>query len=126
MKNIVKERGNEFQHGKLYGKYIISHSDGSPVDPEAQYLVLRLDKDSNYGRICRETALRYAYLLRTKGENENEQELGRDLEVIITNMFTEILMDSKRNNPEEYILPEDGRCKQHDILDCKKCKEING
>ncbi len=29
----------------LYGKYIVSKSDGSPTDPNAQYFVLRLDTD---------------------------------------------------------------------------------
>ena len=29
----------------LYGKYIITKADGSPVDPNADYFVLRLDTD---------------------------------------------------------------------------------
>jgi hypothetical protein len=29
----------------LYNKYIIFKSDDSPIDPEAQYFVLRIDKD---------------------------------------------------------------------------------
>ena len=29
----------------LYNKYQISHTDGSPIDPEAVYFVLRLDND---------------------------------------------------------------------------------
>ncbi len=29
----------------LYRKYIISKSDGSPVNPDAQYFVLRIDTD---------------------------------------------------------------------------------
>lgn len=29
----------------LYNKYIIQKSDGSPVDPNAQYFVLRIDTD---------------------------------------------------------------------------------
>lgn len=30
---------------KLYHKYHITHSDGTPVDPKAEYFVLRIDKD---------------------------------------------------------------------------------
>ena len=30
---------------ELYGKYIVSKADGSPVDPDAFYFVLRLDTD---------------------------------------------------------------------------------
>jgi hypothetical protein len=29
----------------LYGKYVITKADGSPVDPSADYFVLRLDTD---------------------------------------------------------------------------------
>jgi hypothetical protein len=28
-----------------YGKYIIEKSDGSPIDPDAEYFVIRIDKD---------------------------------------------------------------------------------
>jgi len=37
----------------LYNKYTITKTDGSPVDPEAQYFVLRIDTD---------VAARYAVL----------------------------------------------------------------
>lgn len=30
---------------KLYEKYVITKADGSPIDREAQYFVLRLDSD---------------------------------------------------------------------------------
>ena len=30
----------------LYGKFIISKADGSPIDPKAKYIVLRYDADS--------------------------------------------------------------------------------
>jgi hypothetical protein len=40
----------------LYGKYIIQKADGSPIDPHADYFVLRLDTDP-YARIA---ALEYA------------------------------------------------------------------
>ncbi len=29
----------------LYNKYIVTKADGSPIDPEAQYFVLRIDND---------------------------------------------------------------------------------
>lgn len=41
--------------GGLYLKYRIEHSDGSPVDPDAAYFVLRYDEDSEWSRIGRET-----------------------------------------------------------------------
>ena len=31
----------------IYGKYKISKADGTPVDPEAKYFVLRYDKDKH-------------------------------------------------------------------------------
>lgn len=40
----------------LYGKYKIEKADGSSVDPEADYLVLRLDSDKH----ARIAALAYA------------------------------------------------------------------
>ena len=40
----------------LYGKYIVTKSDGSPVDPKADYFVLRLDTD----KTARHAARTYA------------------------------------------------------------------
>lgn len=44
----------------IYGKYVISKADGSEIDPEACYFVLRLDTDGaarkamgQYARSCR-------------------------------------------------------------------------
>ena len=48
----------------LYKKYIISKTDGSPVDPDAEYFVLRIDKD----RHARTAILVYAENI--KSENE--------------------------------------------------------
>ena len=36
----------------FYSKYIVLKADGSPVDPEAQYVVLRID-DGTYVDACR-------------------------------------------------------------------------
>ena len=40
----------------LYNKYVVTKSDGSPVDPEAQYFVLRIDTDV----AARHAVLQYA------------------------------------------------------------------
>jgi hypothetical protein len=32
---------------QLFDKYVIAHGDGTPVDPQAHYLVLRLDRPEN-------------------------------------------------------------------------------
>ena len=42
----------------LYGKYHIAKADGSPVDPEADYFVLRLDTDP----VARRAAREYSYM----------------------------------------------------------------
>lgn len=42
----------------LYGKYRISKADGSPVDPKADYFVLRLDTDP----VARRAAREYSYM----------------------------------------------------------------
>lgn len=48
----------------VFGKYIIAKADGSPIDPEACYFVLRLDTDEaarfaalEYARRCDNRAL---------------------------------------------------------------------
>ncbi len=53
----------------LYGKYIIGKSDGTPIDPQANYFVLRLDTDAK----ARLAAMYYAELTQNI-------ELLRDLE----------------------------------------------
>lgn len=51
----TKEKG-------LYNKYVIRKSDGSIVNPNADYFVLRLDKDGekNHVNACRKAILLYA------------------------------------------------------------------
>jgi len=51
---MITNNGVLSQQG-LYLKYIVSHSDGSPVEPDALYFVLRYDEDSEWCRIGRET-----------------------------------------------------------------------
>lgn len=36
---------SNYRHGGYEKKYIISKANGNPTDPEADYFVLRLDKD---------------------------------------------------------------------------------
>jgi len=43
----------------LYQKYKVEHADGSPIDPRAQYLVLRLDA-GEYLSACRAGAAAFA------------------------------------------------------------------
>lgn len=50
------------QNAGLYGKYIVQKADGSDVDPNADYFVLRLDTDPAAQR----AALRYADIVRVE------------------------------------------------------------
>lgn len=46
----------------LHAKYVISKTNGMPVDPEAEYFVLRLDDqgDKEHVEACRTAILEYA------------------------------------------------------------------
>lgn len=47
----------------LYHRYIVSKSNGNPMDPLAEYFVLRLDKkakDQKHVEACRKAILTYA------------------------------------------------------------------
>lgn len=46
----------------LYNKYIVTKRNGNPVDPKAEYLVLRLDNDET----CRVAALAWADAIQTE------------------------------------------------------------
>ena len=71
MKNPIPldtERHNGRPMG-LYQRYSVTktHAEDGPVDPEAVYLVLRLDakaKDSHHARACQRAALTYASEIR--------------------------------------------------------------
>jgi len=63
------ERLRSARKSGLYGKYIIQKADGSPVDPEADYFILRLDADP----VARIAALEYAI-------QTDDQKLGEMLE----------------------------------------------
>jgi hypothetical protein len=45
---------------KVYQKFVISKVDGTPVDPEAKYFVLRIDKQDEWGKVCRRALRRLA------------------------------------------------------------------
>ena len=53
-----------YKNGGLYKKYIIGKTNGNPIDPEAEYFVLRFDKDPHA-----RTAL-IAYAESVKSDNE--------------------------------------------------------
>lgn len=55
---ILQEQGEEKRAG-IYQKYVVTRTDGEDR-PEAEYFVLRLDKDDDYGRACRRTLLHHA------------------------------------------------------------------
>ncbi len=59
-----------YKTGRLYQKYDVQKMDGTPVDPDAQYFVLRIDKDPHARRALRKYALSVA--------TENT-DFGRDL-----------------------------------------------
>ncbi len=61
---------NGYLHGGWKLKYIIAKTSGRPIDPKADYFVLRLDKDPH----ALNAILRYAYSIR--GDNP---ELALDL-----------------------------------------------
>ena len=47
----------------LYGKYVVTKADGSPTDPDAEYLVLRLDAGEHVAA-CRRAALTFSSWVR--------------------------------------------------------------
>lgn len=56
-------RKNEDKSRGLYGKYMISKTNGEPIDERSEYFVLRLDyngKDKKHIESCRKSILLYA------------------------------------------------------------------
>lgn len=49
----------------LYGKYKIEKADGTPIDPKAQYFILRLDTDP-YARRALRKYIRYMHEVNPK------------------------------------------------------------
>lgn len=60
----------------LINKYLIAKTDGSPVDPGAEYFVLRLDEgcEPNHRNACRSAIAAYARAI-----EPHIPELARDL-----------------------------------------------
>ena len=58
----------------LYGKYIIKKADGTPIDPNAQYFILRVDTDIHARRALRTYA---------KSIQDGNPELARDLRAML-------------------------------------------
>lgn len=67
---------------KLYEKYVITKADGSPVDPSAEYFVLRLDTDE----CARQAAAAYAFCCERKGIQRG---LSRDLHQLVSRLGRE-------------------------------------
>ncbi len=58
---------NEFRNTGLINKYVISKRDGSEMDPNAEYFVLRVDPhepdDPNHYHACMMALIEYAYTI---------------------------------------------------------------
>lgn len=63
-KEVVKDLEPLQQKG-LYGKFIIRKADGSLIDPEAKYIVLRYDANSKDGNCSRAALLKYTSLIKS-------------------------------------------------------------
>lgn len=61
---------SSFKEGGYHQKYIISKTNGNPVDPEAEYFLLRFDKDPHALKAL------YAY---AKSVAEDNPQLAKDL-----------------------------------------------
>lgn len=64
VKNILKDT-EHLQHKGLYGKFLLQKTNGSPIDPEAKYIVLRYDANSKDGNLTRAVLIKYASLIRS-------------------------------------------------------------
>ena len=74
MKNIPNQEENP---KGLHQKYIVSKANGKPVDPRAEYFVMRLDEhgsDPKHIQACRKAVLKYAFEIR-----EHLPQLSNDL-----------------------------------------------
>ncbi len=78
----------------LYRKYRISKADGTPVDPNAEYFVLRLDKDV----AARAAALTYAKEIRNQ-----KPKLAADIDRLINKLETPPASDPAPSPPQTAI-----------------------
>lgn len=60
----------------LYGKYIITRLDGTPIDPENEYFILKVagNGDPEHMKACRAAVLKYAEEIK-----DHLPELSKDL-----------------------------------------------
>lgn len=66
----------------LFGKYLISKRDGSPLDPSALYFVIRYDYSASHGVIGRKSILAYIKAIRDMRQTDLYPlalDLGKDL-----------------------------------------------
>ncbi len=57
----------------LHQKYIVSYSNGKPVDPDAVYFVLRLDGSHLHNWACRKAAEKWAACILAESDNSLTQ-----------------------------------------------------
>lgn len=69
----------------FHGRYKVEHADGSPIDPNAVYFVLRIDKggsDPVHVRACRK-ALK-TYVVHTEGTHLDQLSIELDQFIVET------------------------------------------
>lgn len=91
----------------LYTKYVIQKSDGSPVDPEAQYFILRIDK-GDYVMACRAALAVFARRVRLRNPT-----LADDIETKLLSKYdTPFPVDNRRpaTLKSGWSLPRERRC----------------
>lgn len=77
---------------KLENRYIVTKADGSPVDPDAYYLVLRLDpkgSDKVWTHLCRITASFLCGKLVSQPSRPDLAELGNELGLQVNKLAAE-------------------------------------
>lgn len=97
---------------KLYHKYKVEKTNGEPVDPNAQYFVLRVDTDP----AAQAAMLTYA----AKMEQAGEVEFAEQIRDWIANLPAVKTAGSKNANKGNYIHPpEDTILPQYICMTCK-------
>ena len=73
---------------RLFGKYLIAKADGTPLEPDARYFVVRYDAGADHGSIGR-TVLRMYALHMSKVAPELATELLDDIDAETDKVATE-------------------------------------
>lgn len=82
----------------LYQRYNITKADGSPVDKEAIYFVLRVDQygdDPKWTKACREALANMGRMLSARG---HLPELARDILKLVSKIEEEIIADGLKRH----------------------------